>query len=42
MNKPEHKGWALEAQGAIGHPHEADLEDAKEWAKAMVSKARAQ
>lgn len=42
MNKPEHKGWALEAQGAIGHPHEADLEDAKKWAGAMISKARAQ
>ena len=42
LNKPEHRGWALEAQSAIGHPHEADLKDAKEWAGAMISKARAQ
>ncbi len=42
INKPEHRGWALEAQGAIGHPDAADLGDAKEWAGAMVSKARAQ
>ncbi len=42
INKPEHRGWALEAQSAIGHPDEADLEDAKEWAGAMVSKARVQ
>jgi len=42
LNKPEHRGWALEAQGAIGHPDEADLGDAKEWAGSMVSKARVQ
>ena len=42
LNKPEHRGWALEAQSAIGHPHAADLEDAKKWAGAMISKARAQ
>ena len=32
MNKPEHKAWALEAQGAAGHPDAADLEDAGEFA----------
>jgi flavodoxin len=41
MNKAEHREWALEARSAIGHPDEADLEDAKEWARAMISKARA-
>lgn len=41
LEKPEHRGWALEAQSAIGHPNEADLEDAKTWAAAMLSKARA-
>ena len=40
LNKAEHRGWALEAQSAIGHPDESDLEDAKEWAKAMIAKAR--
>jgi len=41
LDKPEHRGWALEAQSAIGHPNEADLEDAKTWAAAMLTKARA-
>ncbi len=41
LNKPEHRGWALEAQSAAGHPDEADLDDAKKWASHMVSKARA-
>jgi flavodoxin len=40
LNKAEHRVWALEAQSAIGHPDESDLEDAKEWAKAMIAKAR--
>jgi flavodoxin len=41
MQKPEHRAWAQEAQSAVGHPDEADLEDAKEFAKKMVTKARA-
>ncbi len=41
LNKAEHRGWALEAQSAAGHPDEADLEDAKAFADAMLTKARA-
>ncbi len=41
LKKAEHRGWALEAQSAVGHPDEADLEDAKAFAAAMVTKARA-
>ena len=41
LNKAEHREWALEAQSAIGHPDDADLEDAKDWADAMIAKARA-
>ncbi len=41
VNMPEHRGWALEAQGAAGHPDAADLEDAGEFAKLMVAKAQA-
>jgi hypothetical protein len=39
MEKPEHKAWAIEAQGAHGHPDRADLEDAQEFAKNMMAKA---
>ncbi|TNF55267.1 hypothetical protein EP227_02930 [bacterium] len=39
MNKPEHKAWAIEAQGAHGHPDQADLEDAREFTKKMMAKA---
>ena len=38
--KPEHRAWAEEAQGAAVHPDVADLEDAKDFAKNMVKKAR--
>ena len=41
LKKAEHRGWAIEAQSAMGHPDEADLEDAKAFAKTMVTKARA-
>lgn len=41
LKKAEHRGWALEAQSAVGHPDEADLEDAKAFAVSMVTKARA-
>ena len=40
MEKPEHKAWAMEAQSAAGHPDEADLVDAKEFAKWMLTKVR--
>jgi flavodoxin len=41
MKKPEHRSWAIEAQGAIGHPNEADFEDARAWAREMIAKGRA-
>ena len=41
LKKAEHRGWALEAQSAEGHPDAADLEDAKAFAAAMTTKARA-
>ena len=41
LKKSEFRGWALEAQSAAGHPDEADLDDAKAFAEAMMTKARA-
>jgi flavodoxin I len=41
LKKVEFRGWALEAQSAVGHPDAADLEDAKAFAKAMITKTRA-
>jgi hypothetical protein len=40
MTKAEHKAWAEEAQSAKGHPDEADLEDARDWAQFMITRAR--
>jgi flavodoxin len=40
MPQAEHRIWALEAQGATGHPDEADLADGRDWAKKMIVKAR--
>ena len=40
MKNPEHRGWAIEAQSAGGHPGEPDLEDGKEFARWMITKAR--
>ena len=40
LKKPEHRGWAIEARSAVGHPDEADLEDGKEFARWMMTKAR--
>ncbi len=37
--KPEHQAWAREAQGAAVHPDEADLEDARDFAKNVMKKA---
>jgi flavodoxin I len=39
MKKPEHRAWAEQAQGAAPHPDNADLEDAKDFAKNMMKKA---
>ena len=36
--QPEHRAWAEEAQGAAAHPDEADLEDARDFAKKMLKK----
>lgn len=40
LKKPEHKAWAMEAQSAVGHPDDADLEDGKKFAELMIAKAR--
>jgi flavodoxin len=40
LQKPEHKGWAMEAQSAADHPDDADLKDGKEFATLMIGKAR--
>jgi flavodoxin I len=40
MTKPENMAWAIEAQSAVGHPDQADLEDAGEFARVMITKAR--
>ena len=40
MKQPEHKAWAEEAQSAVTHPDEADLEDGREFARRMINKAR--
>lgn len=40
LPKAEHRAWALEAQGATGHPDAADLEDGKDWARKMIVKTR--
>jgi flavodoxin len=39
MNKAEYKFWALEAQSALGHPDNGDLEDGKQFAELMITKA---
>ena len=40
LKKPEHRAWAMEAQSAVGHPDDADLEDGIEFADLMIAKAR--
>lgn len=39
MNQPEHRAWAQMAMSADGHPDEADLEDAKAFARRMFTKS---
>lgn len=36
--KLEHRAWAEEASGACGHPDDADLADAKQFAKGVLAK----
>ena len=38
MNTAQHRAWAEEAQGAGEHPNEADLADAKEFAKNILAR----
>jgi len=38
--KPEHRGWLMEAKGAVGHPDDADRAEAMDFARLMVAKAR--
>ena len=38
INSLEHRGWALEAQSAVGHPDAEDIKDAKEFAGWMIAK----
>jgi flavodoxin I len=38
-DKPQHQAWAIEARGAIGHPNQADLEDARVFAETMLYSA---
>jgi flavodoxin I len=40
MKKPEDRYWAMEAQSAAGHPDQADLEEARQWARWMMIKAQ--
>ena len=40
LQKPEHRGWAMEAQSAAGHPDEADFKDGRKFAGLMIAKAR--
>jgi len=38
--KLENRAWCEEAQSAAGHPDDADCADARDFARAMVAKAR--
>jgi flavodoxin len=38
MKQLEHRAWAEEAQGADEHPSDADLADAKEFARKVLAK----
>jgi len=39
MQKPEHKAWAQEAQGAMSHPKKTDLEDGQDFTRQIMAKA---
>ena len=38
IKQAEHRAWAEEAQGACGHPNEADLADGKTFAREILAK----
>jgi flavodoxin len=38
MKMTVHQAWAEEAQGAAGHPDDADLADAKDFARTILAK----
>ena len=38
-DKPEHRGWVWEARAAAGHPDQADLAEARDFARLMLLKA---
>ena len=38
-DKPEHSGWVWEARAAAGHPDQADLAEARNFARLMLLKA---
>ena len=38
IKQAEHRVWAEEAQGACGHPNEADLADGKTFAREILAK----
>jgi flavodoxin I len=40
MKRPEDRYWTMEAESAKGHPDQADLEEARQWARWMVMKAQ--
>src|SRR5512138_2399725 len=38
MTQAEHRAWAVEAQGAVEHPTDVDLADAREFAREVLAK----
>ena len=40
LKKPENKAWCEEARGAQGHPDDADLADARDFAVKMTHKVK--
>jgi len=39
LKKPEHRAWAETAKSAVTHPDEADLQDARQFARKVITKA---
>ena len=37
LKKPEHRAWAETAKSAVSHPDESDLEDAKQFARKVLT-----
>jgi len=38
IKQTEHRAWAEEAQGACGHPNDADLADGKDFSRGILAK----